>query len=130
MFPACGGTLPHVNLRSCMFKGKLIHSQLHEVNATPVFGIEIFDRQRTLICAFVASSSGEPQKRELSVAQCRSDAAAWNKEEDTGPKDKDVGYHLPFGELLKRQREMMGCMKLTGRNEQRNVALYSHMRIY
>jgi hypothetical protein len=65
-----------------------------------------------LICGFVASSWGEPQKHAPSVAQCRSDAAAWNKEEDTGPKDKDVGYQLPFGELLKRQREMMSCVKL------------------
>jgi hypothetical protein len=66
------------------------------------------------MCTFLASSSGEPQKHAPTVAQCRSDAAAWNKEEDTGPKDKDVGYQLPFGELLKRQREMMGCMKLDG----------------
>jgi hypothetical protein len=67
-----------------------------------------------LTCGFVASSSGEPQKHAPSVAQFRSDAAAWNKEEDTGPKDKDVGYRLSFGELLKRQREMMDCVKLDG----------------
>jgi hypothetical protein len=66
------------------------------------------------MCGFLASSSGEPQKHAASVAQCRSDAAAWNKEEDAGPKDKDVGYQLPFGELLKRQREMMDCVKLDG----------------
>jgi hypothetical protein len=66
------------------------------------------------MCAFLVGSSGEPQKHAPSVAQCRSDAAAWNKEEDTGPKDKDVGYQLPFGELLKRQREMMDCVKLDG----------------
>jgi hypothetical protein len=65
-----------------------------------------------LVCGFVASSWGEPQKHAPTVAQCRSDAARWNKEEDAGPKDKDVGYQLPFGELLNRQREMMGCMKL------------------
>ncbi len=65
-----------------------------------------------LICGVIPSLSGEPQKHAPSVAQCRSDAAAWNKEEDAGPKDKDVGYRLPFGELLKRQREMMDCVKL------------------
>jgi hypothetical protein len=64
------------------------------------------------MCGFLVSSWGEQQKHGPSVAQCRSDVAAWNKEEDTGPKDKDVGYRLPFGELLKRQREMMDCMKL------------------
>jgi hypothetical protein len=67
-----------------------------------------------LMCAFPASSSGEPQKHAPSVTQCRSDAATWNKEEDAGPKDKDVGYQLSFGELLKRQREMMSCVKLDG----------------
>jgi hypothetical protein len=67
-----------------------------------------------LICGFVASSWGEPQKHAPSFAQCRSDAAAWNKEEDAGPRDKDVGYQLPFGKLLKRQREMMDCVKLDG----------------
>ena len=51
-------------------------------------------------CGFLVSSWGEPQKHAPSVAQCRSDAAAWNKEENTGPKDKDVGYQLPFGEAL------------------------------
>jgi len=35
-----------MDLRSCTFKGNLVHSQLHEVDATPVFGIEVFDRQR------------------------------------------------------------------------------------
>ena len=65
-----------------------------------------------LICGFVASSWEEAQKHLPSVAKCRSDAAAWNKEEDAGPKDKDVGYQLPFGELLRRQREMMSCTKL------------------
>jgi hypothetical protein len=64
-----------------------------------------------LIYGFPVSSSGEQQKHAPTVAQCRSDAAAWNKEEDAGPKDKDVGYQLPFGELLKRQREMMSCTK-------------------
>jgi hypothetical protein len=59
------------------------------------------------MCGFLVSPWGQPQKHAPSVAQCRSDAAAWNKEEDTGPKDKDVGYQLPFGELLKYQREMM-----------------------
>jgi hypothetical protein len=63
-------------------------------------------------CSLLVSSWGEPQKHAPSVAQCRSDAAAWNKEEETVPKDKDVGYQLPFGELLKRQREMMSCVKL------------------
>src|SRR5712664_3728508 len=43
MFPAYGGVLPHMDLRSCTFKGNLVHSQLHEVDATPVFGIEVFD---------------------------------------------------------------------------------------
>ena len=64
------------------------------------------------MCGFLVSSWGEPQKHAPSVAQCRFDAAAWNKEENAGPKDKDVGYQLPFGELLKRQREMMDCVKL------------------
>jgi hypothetical protein len=64
------------------------------------------------MCGFPVSSWGEPQKHAHSVAQCRSDTAAWNKEEDTGPKDKDVGHRLTFGELLKRQREMMDCMML------------------
>jgi hypothetical protein len=70
------------------------------------------------MCAFFGSSSGEPQKHAPSAAQCRSDAAAWNKEEDTGPKDKDVGYRLPFGELLKRQREMMSCVKSDAQHDQ------------
>jgi len=35
-----------MGLRSCTFKGNLVHSQLHEVDATPVFGIEVFNRQR------------------------------------------------------------------------------------
>ena len=70
------------------------------------------------MCAFLGSSSGEPQKHAPSVTQCRSDAAVWNKEEDTGPKDKDVGYQLPFGELLKRQREMMGCVKSDAQHDQ------------
>jgi hypothetical protein len=61
---------------------------------------------------FLVSSSGEPQKHAPGVAQCRFDAAAWNKEENAGPRDKDVGYRLPFGELLKRQREMMDCIKV------------------
>jgi hypothetical protein len=69
-------------------------------------------------CGFPVSSWGEPQKRAPSVAQCRSDAATWNKEEGTGSKDKDVGYQLPFGELLKRQREMMDCMRLDAQHGQ------------
>ncbi len=63
------------------------------------------------VCASF-SSLGESQKPATSVATCRSDAATWNQEEDAGPKDKDVGYQLSFGELLKRQREMMDCMML------------------
>jgi hypothetical protein len=70
------------------------------------------------MCGFLISSWGEPQKHTPGITQCRSDAAAWNKEEDTGPKDKDVGYRLPFGELLKRQREMMNCMKLDAQHGQ------------
>ena len=64
------------------------------------------------VCGPSVSSVGKPQKHAPSVAQCRSDAAAWNKEEDAGPKDKDVGYQLSFGELLKRQGEMLDCMML------------------
>jgi hypothetical protein len=70
------------------------------------------------MCAFLASSWGEAQKHLPTVAQCRSDAAAWNKEEETVPKDKDVGYQLPFNELLKRQREMMSCLKLDAQHGQ------------
>ena len=67
---------------------------------------------------FLASSSGEPQKHPPTVAQCRSDAITWDKEEDSGRKDKDVGYQLPFGELLRRQREMMSCVKLDAQHGQ------------
>jgi hypothetical protein len=74
------------------------------------------------MCGFLVSSWGEPQKHAPSAAQCRADAAAWNKEEDAGPKDKDVGYQLPFGELLKRQREMMDCMKLDSARQDGAVA--------
>lgn len=74
------------------------------------------------ICGFLVSSWGE-LKHGPSVAQCRSDAAAWNKEEDAGPKDKDIGYHLPFGELLNRQREMMGCMKLDAQHGRDGAAV-------
>jgi hypothetical protein len=58
------------------------------------------------------SSLGEQQKHAHTVAQCRADAAAWNTEEETAPKDKDIGYQLSFGELLKRQREVMDCMMM------------------
>jgi hypothetical protein len=70
------------------------------------------------MCGFLLSSWGVPQKHASSIVKCRSDAAAWNKEEDSGPKDKDVGYQLSFGELLKRQREMMDCMKLDAQHGQ------------
>jgi hypothetical protein len=76
-----------------------------------------FHRDLFHMC-FAVSSWGEPQKRAPSVAQCRSDAATWNKEEDTGSKYKEVGYQLPFGELLKRQREMMDCMRLDAQHGQ------------
>src|SRR5260370_19187267 len=46
MFPPYGGVLPNMDLRSCTFKRNRVHGQLHEVDATPVFGIEVFDRQR------------------------------------------------------------------------------------
>src|ERR1700736_5797283 len=73
------------------------------------------------MCGFLVSSWGEPQKHAPSAAQCRADAAAWNKEEDAGPKDKDVGYQLPFGELLKRQRKMMSCTKLDRQHGQYRI---------
>ncbi len=75
------------------------------------------------MCGFPVSSWGEPQKHVPSVAQCRSDAATWNKEENAGPRDKDVGYQLPFGELLKRQREMMDCIKLDAPHGQNSAVI-------
>lgn len=75
------------------------------------------------MCGFPVSSWGEPQKHAPSVAQCRSDAATWNKEENAGPRDKDVGYQLPFGELLKRQREMMDCIKLDAPHGQNSAVI-------
>jgi hypothetical protein len=64
------------------------------------------------VCSPLVCSIGESQKHPPSMTQCRSDAADWNREEDVGPKDKDVGYQLSFGELLKRQGEMLDCMTL------------------
>ena len=63
-----GGVLPHMDLRSCTFKGNLVHSQLHEVDATPVFGIEVFNRQRIRNIIGVESMSLISDDNEHSVA--------------------------------------------------------------
>ena len=38
--------LPHMDLRSSAFKGNFVHGQFHQVDAAPVFGTEVFERQR------------------------------------------------------------------------------------
>lgn len=63
------------------------------------------------VCGPLVSSLGE-QRPMPSIATCRADAAVFNKEEDAGPTDKDVGYQLSYGELLKREGEMMDCIML------------------
>jgi hypothetical protein len=63
------------------------------------------------VCGPSVCSLGE-QRPTPSIATCRTDAAVWNMEENAGPKDKDVGYQLSYGELLKREGEMMDCMML------------------
>jgi len=35
-----------MDLRSSAFKGDFVHGQFHQVDAAPVFGTEVFDRQR------------------------------------------------------------------------------------
>jgi hypothetical protein len=79
-------------------------------------------RTSAVIVAFLASlfptiiSSGEPQKKPLpNLETCENDATAWAAEEDKGPMDKDIGYQLSFPELLKRQREMLGCLNYGSR---------------
>jgi hypothetical protein len=64
------------------------------------------------VCGPLISSLGKQQRHTPSIVTCRSDATAWNKEEDVGPKGKDVGYQVSYGELLKREGEMMDCMML------------------
>jgi len=64
------------------------------------------------VCGPSVSSVEEPQKHAHSVTQCRADTAAWSAEEETVPKDKDIGYQLSYGELLKREREVMDCMMM------------------
>src|SRR6266478_6084361 len=39
--------LSNVDLRSSSFKGNFVHSQFHQVDAAPVFGFQVFDRERT-----------------------------------------------------------------------------------
>jgi hypothetical protein len=38
--------LPNMDLSSSPLKGNFVHSQFHQVDAAPVFGIQVFDRQR------------------------------------------------------------------------------------
>ena len=50
----CGATcflfqaesLPHTDRRSSSFKRNFVHGQFHQVDPAPVFGTEIFERQR------------------------------------------------------------------------------------
>src|SRR6266850_8103502 len=38
--------LSNVDLSSSPFKGNFVHSQFHKVDAAPVFGFQVFDRER------------------------------------------------------------------------------------
>ena len=64
---------------------------------------------------FVCAGHAHPQNQKHilpTVAQCRADATAWNKEENAGPKDKMIGFELPNAELVRRQKEMMDCLMI------------------
>lgn len=94
MLPAHGGVLPHMDLRSCTFKGHLVHSQLHEVDATPVFGIEVFDRQRIRNIIGVESMSLVSDDYEHSLGAF---AAATDVNELAGVQAIAVEYRVSQG---------------------------------
>jgi hypothetical protein len=63
-----------------------------------------------LLGCSVTDSQNSPKSAVPTTAQYQADAQAWNREEDTGPKDKDVGYQLTYRELVRRQAEILDCM--------------------
>ena len=59
--------LPHTDLSSSPFKRNFVHSQFHQVDAAPVFGIQVFDSERIRNIIRVESISLIPDDNEHSL---------------------------------------------------------------
>jgi hypothetical protein len=83
-----------MDLRSSAFKRNFVHSQFHQVDAAPVFGIQVFDSQRIRNIIGVESISLIPDDDEHSLGAF---AAATDMNQLASIHSIAVEYRVSYG---------------------------------